>query len=155
MSPNFVCQTKILTWHNESSFTFHAPPSLSWVEGILHILDSSVHLETLISNKRCTSMELGVLLSWSSVGPTLVFGLVFLVFYELHRYFSLLNKFPPGPKPWLLLGNLPEILKDSLKVFMDVSLTVFDTFSSYIGSSLLINIIIFFGWLSQMPYLLR
>ncbi|XP_067086386.1 cytochrome P450 2J2-like [Osmerus mordax] len=65
-------------------------------------------------------MELGVLLSWSSVGPTLLFGLVFLIFYELHRYFSLLNKFPPGPKPWLLLGNLPETLKDPLKVFMDL-----------------------------------
>ena len=131
LSPNCVCKTKLLTLHSESSVTFHVPPSLSWVEGIVRILDSTVRLETIFSNKLCTSMELGVLLSWSSVGPTLVFGLVFLIFYELHRYFSLLNKFPPGPKPWLLLGNLPETLKDPLKVFMDVSLTVFDTCFSY------------------------
>ncbi|XP_010870782.1 cytochrome P450 2C31 isoform X3 [Esox lucius] len=70
--------------------------------------------------------------SWSAVGPTMLFGLLFLVFYEVYRFLLHGNRFPPGPRPWPLLGNIPQLLMKPAQTFAEIA-TYGEIASLYLG----------------------
>uniref|UniRef100_A0A8B9L3L9 Uncharacterized protein n=1 Tax=Astyanax mexicanus TaxID=7994 RepID=A0A8B9L3L9_ASTMX len=53
-------------------------------------------------------------LDWTSVGLALVGGLVSLVLLEILRLNSSRSRSPPGPKPLLFVGNMPQFIKDKM-----------------------------------------
>uniref|UniRef100_A0A8B9L1H3 Uncharacterized protein n=1 Tax=Astyanax mexicanus TaxID=7994 RepID=A0A8B9L1H3_ASTMX len=53
-------------------------------------------------------------LDWTSVGLALLGGLISLVLLEIFRLNSSRSRSPPGPKPMLFVGNLPQIMKDRM-----------------------------------------
>ncbi|KAG9269332.1 cytochrome P450 2B4 [Astyanax mexicanus] len=53
-------------------------------------------------------------LDWTSVGLALLGGLVSLVLLEIFRLNSLRSRNPPGPKPLLFVGNMPQFMKDRM-----------------------------------------
>uniref|UniRef100_W5KHS0 Cytochrome P450 2B4-like n=1 Tax=Astyanax mexicanus TaxID=7994 RepID=W5KHS0_ASTMX len=53
-------------------------------------------------------------LDWTSVGLALLGGLVSLVLLEIFRLNSSRSQSPPGPKPMLFVGNLPQFMKDKM-----------------------------------------
>ncbi|XP_007233161.3 cytochrome P450 2B4 [Astyanax mexicanus] len=53
-------------------------------------------------------------LDWTSVGLALVGGLVSLVLLEIFRLNSFISRSPPGPKPMLFVGNLPQFMKEKM-----------------------------------------
>nr|BAF62160.1 cytochrome P450 [Danio rerio] len=55
-----------------------------------------------------------VKLDLSSVGLTLLLGLILLVLFEIFRIHSYKSRFPPGPTPLPFVGNLPHLLRDPM-----------------------------------------
>uniref|UniRef100_W5KHW2 Uncharacterized protein n=1 Tax=Astyanax mexicanus TaxID=7994 RepID=W5KHW2_ASTMX len=53
-------------------------------------------------------------LDWTSVGLALLGGLVSLVLLEIFRLNSFISRSPPGPKPMLFVGNLPQFMKEKM-----------------------------------------
>ncbi|XP_072552175.1 cytochrome P450 2J5-like [Salminus brasiliensis] len=53
-------------------------------------------------------------LDWTSVGLALLGGLLSLVLLEVFRLNSSRSRIPPGPKPLLFVGNLPQLMKDPM-----------------------------------------